>query len=317
MHRFALILDQEGGSRKIEEEEIEVFLKSEDRNEVLWVDIEDPTPIDTARLRELFGFHPLALEDCLKDHQRPKVEHYGEVMFFVCYQVGLEQERVRLVSRELDLFMSARFLVTVHQGELGVSEILERYSNSALCGSKGLFYFLMDQVVDGYFPVVDFLSDRLERLEEQIFSSPEERTIQRVFRIRKELSRLRRILIPLRDAFVPLVRQDLGPQLGLHLQDVYDHLTRLAESIDTQRDIVTGLVDIYLSGIANRTNEVMKRLTSIAAILMSITFIAAIYGMNFRYMPELEQRYGYPTALVSMALVALLQILYFKRKRYF
>ncbi|HEY9765917.1 MAG TPA: CorA family divalent cation transporter, partial [Chroococcales cyanobacterium] len=181
MHRFALILDQEGHSRKIPEEEIEVFLKAEKKDEVLWVDIEDPTPEDTERLKELFGFHPLALEDCLKDHQRPKVENYGEVMFFVCYQVGLEQERVRLTSRELDLFVSSRFLVTVHQGELDAVEILERYSNSTLTGSKGLFYFLMDQVVDGYFPVVDSLSDRLERLEEQIFSNPEERTIQRVF----------------------------------------------------------------------------------------------------------------------------------------
>ncbi|HEY9766321.1 MAG TPA: CorA family divalent cation transporter, partial [Chroococcales cyanobacterium] len=137
------------------------------------------------------------------------------------------------------------------------------------------------------------------------------------FRIRKELSRLRRILIPLRDAFVPLVRQDLGPQLGLHLQDVYDHLTRLAESIDTQRDIVTGLVDIYLSGLANRTNEVMKRLTSVATVLMSITFIAGLYGMNFHYMPELEQKYGYPAALGLMAFTALFLTLYLKRKRYF
>lgn len=284
---------------------------------ILWLDVQNTSIEDTQWLQQRFGFHPLALEDCLRDHQRPKAERYGDVWFVVADLVALENGRV--IPQELDVFWGPNFLVTLHSGEFALSqEILDSWcERNELEGSAGLFYQILDRLVDDYFPIVDVLGDRLERQEDLIFSSSDERAMHHAFRIRKELGHLRRFVVPLRDAVLVLMRQDKEwAHLPIYLQDVYDHLTRIAEGIDTQRDIVAGLADAYLSSISNRTNEVMKRLTVTATILMSVTLISSIYGMNFRYIPELNWLYGYPMALGLMVVVALGLSIYFKRRYY-
>ncbi|MGE5707858.1 MAG: magnesium transporter CorA family protein, partial [Bacteroidota bacterium] len=236
MIRFARLLDpRENSVRDLPLEEIENHLGKGEEH-VLWLDVEDPTPEDAARLREWFGFHPLALEDCLKDHQRPKFEAYGDTLFFVCYRVAFDRAQGAMQTSELDLFLSRHFVVTLHQGAYPEAEgIINRWLNldlPELDRSGGLFYFILDEVVDDYFPVIDELGDRLEFLEDLVFKSPEPRWFSRIFRIRKELSRLRRLVFPLREAVLLLMRHDhpvLVPQVRFHLQDVYDHLARITE----------------------------------------------------------------------------------------
>lgn len=284
---------------------------------ILWLDVQDPTLQDAEWLHQRFGFHPLALEDCIRGHQRPKAERYGDIWFVVADLASLTNGCV--VPQELDLFWASNYLVTLHSRELTLArEILDSWcERRELEGTAGLFYQILDRIVDDYFPIIDVLGDRLERQEDLIFSSSDQRAMRHAFRVRKELGHLRRLVVPLRDAVLILMRQDKEwANLPLYLQDVYDHLTRIAEGIDTQRDIVAGLADAYLSSISNRTNEVMKRLTVTATILMSVTLISSIYGMNFHNMPELSWQYGYPMALGTMIVVALGLSLYFKRRYY-
>jgi magnesium transporter len=174
----------------------------------------------------------------------------------------------------------------------------------------------MDAIVDDYMPLLDALSDKLDDIEEQVFENFQPEALQEIFRIRKQLIFLRRVVVPLRDVFNVLLRREqpiFSRETMIYFQDVYDHLIRVTDLIDALREIVGSTMDAYLSVSGNRMNFVMKRLTSISAILMSVTLIAGIYGMNFAFMPELGWRYGYVGALASMLLVALALYFYFRR----
>jgi magnesium transporter len=179
-----------------------------------------------------------------------------------------------------------------------------------------LTYLLIDSIVDDYFPLLDRLSDRIDELEDQIFGEFQPDTIQQIFRIKKQLLFLRRAVAPLRDVFNTLLRREqplFSHETSTYFQDVFDHLIRVADTIDTMRDMLGSTMDAYLSVSSNRMNMVMKRLTAISAILMSVTLVAGIYGMNFSYMPELGWRYGYVGTLGSMLIIAMAIYLYFRR----
>jgi magnesium transporter len=286
---------------------------------VVWVDVADPTSQDFADLAREFDFHPLAIEDCKFGHQRPKVEEYHGYYFIVLYEAELNQES-GLELRELNIFLGKNYLVTVHSQPLRAIPTAERlwrgWTDLAERGTGLLTYLLIDSIVDDYMPLLDMLSDRLDSLEDQIFEDFQTDSLQEIFRIKKQLLFLRRAVVPLRDVFNTLMRREqsiFSRETMIYFQDVYDHLIRVADTIDTLREIVGSTMDAYLSVSGNRMNFVMKRLTSISAILMSVTLIAGIYGMNFHFMPELEWRYGYVGALVSILLVALALYFYFRK----
>jgi magnesium transporter len=286
---------------------------------VVWVDVPDPTGQDFDELAKEFGFHPLSIEDCRSAHQRPKVEEYEGYYFIVLYEAQLKDDQ-ELELRELSIFLGKNYLVTVHSQQIRAIETAERlwrgWTDIAHRGPGLLSYLLIDSIVDDYMPLLDKLSDRIDELEDQIFGDFHPDTIQQIFGIKKQLLLLRRAVAPLRDVFNTLLRREqpiFSRETAIYFQDVYDHLIRVADTIDTMRDMLGSTMDAYLSVSSNRMNMVMKRLTAISAILMSVTLVAGIYGMNFKYMPELEWRYGYVGTLGAMLIIALVLYLYFRR----
>jgi magnesium transporter len=297
-------------------------LRAEDQK-VIWADVSDPTSKDFEELAEEFGFHHLSIEDCRSDHQRPKVEEYTGYYFIVLYEAELAGPNDRLELRELNIFLGKNYLVTVHSRPIRAIETAKRlwheWSDRSEQGSGLLAYLLIDAIVDDYLPILDLVSDRMDELEDVIFGEFQSSAIEEIFTIKKKLLYMRRSITPLRDVFNTLLRreQPIFPrETHVYFQDVFDHLIRVADTIDTLRDMLSSTMDAYLSVAGNRMNQIMKRLTSISTILMSVTLIAGIYGMNFAFMPELGWRYGYVFALLSMVAVGLALYLFLKKVKW-
>ena len=283
------------------------------------MDVSDPTSLDFDNLARQFGFHPLSIEDCRHQHQRPKVEEFPGYYFIVLYEAVLNDVG-RLQLGELGIFLGKNYIVTVHSEPIRAIETAERlwrsWTDLAERGTGLLAYLLIDAVVDDYLPLLDTVSDRMDSLEDRIFADFQDESLEEIFRIKKELLLLRRAVTPLRDVFNTLLRREqpiFSRETHTYFQDVFDHLIRVADTIDTLRDMIGSMMDAYLSISGNRMNLVMKRLTSIATILMSVTLVAGIYGMNFDYMPELKWRFGYVGALLSMLVVGLAIYFHFRR----
>ncbi|HEX5708517.1 MAG TPA: magnesium/cobalt transporter CorA [Pyrinomonadaceae bacterium] len=290
---------------------------------VVWADVTDPTGKDFEELAEEFNFHPLAIEDCRNAHQRPKIEEYNGYYFIVVYEAALVGPSDDLELRELNIFLGPNYLVTVHSRPIRAIETARRlwgeWTDRADHGAGLLAYLLIDAIVDDYMPLLDVLSDRMDDLEDDIFGNFRPESIQDIFRIKKQLLYLRRSITPLRDVFNTMLRREqpvFRRQTLVYFQDVFDHIIRVADTIDTLRDMLGSTMDAYLSVSGNRMNQVMKRLTSISTILMSVTLIAGIYGMNFHLMPELGWRYGYVFALLSMVVVGLAIYFYLRKIRW-
>ena len=319
---------------------------------LVWLDIEDPSDEDTAILLNVFGFHPLAVEDAIRARERPKVDIYHSlptlaaegkspahvstagasreaalpgpyylVVFYSAHYNGSSP------SREMDplsMFIGTHYLVTVHPRPIAqIPETRTRFQapNSPMDRrSAVLVYTLLDAIVDDYFPLIDQVAEEAEELEDAIFAAPSEETIQEIFELKKELLRLRQVFAPERDVVNVLLRRELPVFKSrdvAYLQDIYDHLVRLTDGLDTYRDLVSSALDSYLSIQSNNMNQIMKVLTIGSILLMSASLIAGIYGMNFVYMPELAKRWGYPFALGLMAVVVGGLALYFKRRDWF
>jgi magnesium transporter len=301
----------------------------------LWLDLTAPSRDELRLIAEEFSLHPLAVEDAAEHSQRPKIEQYDGfylmVIFAITRDAGPEADdfagtRVRL--HEIDLFIGERYLITVHQEPFPLFEALaDRWRQNRRVLDEGigvLVYTLLDAVVDAYFPILDGIVDRIEALEEALFAGSEPRRgatetvdVRELFRVKKDLLQMRRVVAPERDSLLVLTRQEahlFDRRIALYFQDVYDHVLRLTDTIDTYQDLLTNALDSYLAIVSNNLNQVMKTLTALTVILMVPTLIAGIYGMNFEQMPELRWTYGYPLALGMMGLTAAGLFLYFRRK---
>jgi magnesium transporter len=292
---------------------------------LVWLDVDRPTPEVMSALQEEFGFHELAIEDSLSPHQRPKAEQYDGYYFLVCYFIDVgdaDEDGIR--AKELAAFVSDRYLVTVRKTEdIDLQPMVKQWEAHAQRLSEGggaMLYVLLDRVVDGYFEAVDRLEDETEGLEERVLADDdagEARTA--IFALRKKLFRTRRAVAPLRDVLDSLQRRTLPvvtPVLEPYYRDVYDHVLRVTDYIDTLRDILSSVFDAHLSAVSNRLNETVKRLTSWAAIVAVPTLIASVYGMNFRHMPELSWRFGYLFAVGLMVGLSALLYRLFKRQNW-
>lgn len=287
---------------------------------IIWADVSDPTSQDFAELAEEFGFHHLSIDDCKSEHQRPKVEEYSGYYFIVLYEAELAGPNDRLELRELNIFLGKNYLVTVHSRPIRAVETAHRlwgeWVERADQGAGLVAYLLIDAIVDDYLPLLDILSERMDALEDKIFGEFQAESINEIFNIKKKLLYLRRAVTPLRDVFNTLLRREqpiFSREIYVYFQDVFDHLLRVADTVDTLRDMLGSTMDAYLSVSGNRMNVVMKRLTSISTILMSVTLIAGVYGMNFVFMPELKWRFGYVFALLTMVGVGLALYRYLKK----
>ncbi|HEX2849829.1 MAG TPA: magnesium/cobalt transporter CorA [Acidimicrobiales bacterium] len=285
---------------------------------LLWVDLTDPTDDELDCVQHEFSLHSLALEDARKHGQRPKLERYPDHVFLVAYGAELA---------EVDMFCGPSWLVTVRarggdDRPWDPTEAVARFEKSGpLETTPGyLLYTILDDLVDNYFVHAERVEDELEALEEQIFSEtpPDEREVQRaLYGLRRDLLAFRRKVVPMREVVAEILRREVDwiDDIALtHFQDVYDHLLRAVDQLDSQRELMGNAVDAHLAIISNRMNEVMKKMTSWGAILLGSALIAGIYGMNFKDMPELGWRYGYPSALGAMALLTAVLYWFFKRR---
>ena len=318
--RHAIAHVHDGTIREIDPTAIGELLA--DRGSLLWLDIEDPAEDDLALLHDEFGFHELALEDALRRGQRPKVDEYEGYYFLVLYTAATDAER-KVETHEVHCFWGANYFVTLHQG--AVPEILQAIARWAgghedrRHGVAYQVYTLLDAVIDGYFPVIDVIAERIDEVEAAIFAVPSHGTIHDIFELRRELVRTRHLLGPARDVLNELIRRDVPvfPRtLVPYLADVYDHSIRVMDALDLQRDLLSTAMDSRLSATANYLNQTMRTLTALTVGLMVPTLIAGIYGMNFDNMPELRWPGGYPLALgLMLAACAALWVL-FKKARW-
>jgi magnesium transporter len=285
---------------------------------IVWIDVVDPSPAEITRIGQEFGFHPLALEDVLRGGERPKIDQYDGYQFIVFFGLSIKGEHC--VTHEIDIFVGAHYVVSFHDSELRVvSDTAQRWkANVGTMGKHSvgfLLYSLLDALVDGYFPVLDEIAERAHRLEETIIIGGQPAIQAEILGLRRELLMIRRVAGPERDVMNVLVRRDpplFGRREIVYFQDVYDHLLRVIDSVDIYRDMLSSVLDANLTMVSYTLNVVVKRLTASSIILMSITFIAGVYGMNFLYMPELDWRFGYPFALGLMVLVGCGELLLFK-----
>ncbi len=291
----------------------------------LWVDMAGPTADDQHVLAEIFKFHPLAIEDTLKQSQRPKLEEYEGYFFMTLHAVRPPGQRGTSVAlQEIDLFYASRYVVSSHAHPVPALDEARARLAKAGGGQRAstdyLLYTLVDSIVDTYFPVIDRLDATLDRLGDHLFVRPSPRTLDQLFHVKRSLLQLRRVATPLRDMFNVLTRRDTGlvrPQTLVYYRDVYDHLLRITDLVDTHRDLLTGAMEIYLTVISNRLNEVVKVLTVITALLGGGAVITGIYGMNFEHtFPPFAWRYGALAAVLLVLATWAAALLLFRRLRW-
>lgn len=285
----------------------------------IWIDLHNPTKKEHQQIKELFGIHPLVIEDCSKSHTRPKIELYRDYNFIVTNGIHYQEKDFSLL--EFDFIIGRNFLISNH---FGPAEHIERLKQDAqrlnLIMPKGADFTLhaiIDREVDNFFPFLDMIEGELEDLEDTVLKNPSPAALKSLFMVKKQLLAIRKSAIPMREVVGILAKRDypfISAEAEAYFRDVYDHIIRINDMTDSFRDIVSSTMEIHLSVVSNRLNEVMKVLTIIATIILPLSLIAGIYGMNFQYQPEYHWQYGYFWALGLMAAVVIIMLIYFRRK---
>ena len=315
-------------------EECQSYLESE---AVTWVDVAGlgSEPI-LKRLGEVFQLHPLVLEDIVNVPQRPKVEIYEDRVLIIAWMVMLNPEERGFFTEQVSFVLDHSYLLTVQEEPeydcfAAVRDrIRSKKANLRKQGTDFLTYALLDAIVDGFFPVLEEYGEYIEELEEEVINQPSQQTLENIYQIRRELIALRRAIWPQRNAINKLIQssqqdnQDLiGQDVQIYLRDCYDHAIQVLDLVEAYRELTSGLMDVYLSAISNKTNEVMKILAVVSTIFIPLTFVAGVYGMNFNpeispwNMPELNWYWGYPAVLGVMLAIAGGMVFFFYRLGWF
>lgn len=292
---------------------------------VTWINIDGVHDSEViAKIGGHFGLHPLILEDIMTTAQRPKMEDMGEYIFIVLRMLSFEGKKKAVLSEQVSIVLGSNFVLSFQESVGDVfDQVRERIRTGKgrlrKMGTDFLAYALVDSVVDNYFVVLEKLGENVEFIEEELVRDPGRRTLQEIHVLKREMIYLRKSVWPLREVISRLERAEsalIKESTGIFLRDVYDHTIQVVDTVETYRDMLSGMLDMYLSSVSNRMNEVMKVLTIIATIFIPLTFIAGIYGMNFRYMPELEWRPGYFAILGLMLAIAILMAIFFRKKKW-
>ena len=290
------------------------------RDANLWLHFDTPTEEELDFLKENFAIHHLTIEDIVNQNQRPKIEPFENYVYLAIHPLRREA-KWEIEPSELDLLLGRGWIVSVHYGPLpgliNNSQLHERIPAALGRGADFLLYTLVDLVVDSYFPVMDDVEDKIESLEDRLLLRAHPGDMNRLLSLKRSIVHIRRAVTPQREVLNQLTRHDfpfVRPENLVYFRDVYDHLIRIAEELDSLRDILSSVLEIHLASTSNQLNATMKRLTAYGTIFVMITAIAGIYGMNFKFMPELEWRYGYFVVLGVMAAISLGLYFYFKKR---
>ncbi len=301
----------------------ECLIFAKETAHVTWIDINGYQHLkDLEYLGECFKLHPLVLEDILNSDQRPKVEDFGDYLFIILKMLRHDEKTNAVLTEQISLILGDNYVISLHENDTDIfAPIRQRLKTSSGRIRKAkadyLAYAILDIIVDHYFLVLEQLGEVVENLEEELVTNPGPATLNKIYNLKRNTIMIRRAVWPLREVVSGLERSDsdlIEENTEVYLRDVYDHVIITMDSIETYRDILSGILDIYLSSISNRLNEVMKVLTIIATIFIPLTFVAGVYGMNFKNMPELQYTWGYHACLLGMLTVALGMLVYFKKK---
>lgn len=278
------------------------------------------------RLSQVFNLHSLVLEDIMNVSQRPKCEDYENQQLIICRMVLPDKIGGGFYNEQLSIVLGSNYVLTVHEESENdcfdaLRDRIRRHKGPIRCqGADYLAYCLLDAIINGYFPVLEDYGERLEELEHEVVRSPNPQTLEKIYEIKRELLMLRRSIWPQRDAINMLIRENpalIRDEVRVYLRDCYDHAVQVIDMVETYRELVSNMTEVYLTSISNRMNENIRFLTVFSTIFLPLTFIAGIYGMNFEVMPELKWTWGYPLILLIMLSVAGSMLFYFQRIGYF
>jgi magnesium transporter len=321
---WLLHYDEQGAAEK-EIQALEECRAFRDKPGVTWINVTGLHEVERlAQLGSTLALHPLVLEDILNTDQRPKTEDYGEYIYIVLKALGNGNVEQEITAEQISLILARNLVISFQESDSGIfnavkERILKNPGRFGKLGADYLAYALMDAVVDNYFAIFEKLGDRIEALQQSLVARPARETLPALNTLKREMLYLRKSVWPLREVVSGLQRGDsplIQKSTGLYVRDLYDHIIHVIDTIETYRDMLSGMLDIYLSSLNMRLNETMKVLTIIATIFMPLSFIVGVYGMNFRYMPELGWRWGYPAVLLLMLIVAGGMLVYFRRRKW-
>ncbi|MDR7666259.1 magnesium/cobalt transporter CorA [Methanosarcina sp. Z-7115] len=307
-------------------ETVEDCLAFKDQPDInLWINVDGLDRVDIIeKLGNYFNIHPLTLEDVLNTGQRPKTEDYESYIYTVLKMILLDTKKEEITLDQVSIILGPNYILSFQEREGDVFDpVRERFKNPASRlrknGVDHLAYSLIDAIVDNYFLILEHFGEEIENLEEGLIIQPRPETLKAVQKYKRDMITLRKSVWPLRELINGLQRVEsdlIKETTRIYLRDIYDHTIQVIDSVEDFRDILSSMVDIYLSSISYRMNDVMKVLTVIATIFIPLTFIAGVYGMNFEYMPELKWRWGYPAIMLAMSLIGVSMFAYFKKRRW-
>ena len=304
---------------------IEEAFPLKDLPTVTWINIDGLHQLDIIeKVGQHFNVHPLVLEDIVNTGQRPKTEEFEDLIFVVLKMLHYDENSEKITSEQFSLVLGPNFLISFQEIQGDVfrtvrERIRKPKTRIRKAGCDYLAYALIDAIVDHYFLILEKLGENIEALEEDLLENPSPETLQTLHEMKREMIYLRKQIWPIRELINSLVKGEsslINESTSLFFRDIYDHTIQIIDTIESYRDILSGMLDIYLSTLSNKMNEVMKVLTIIATIFIPITFVAGIYGMNFKFMPELEWRWGYVMVWAIIVVVVGIMIGFFKKKQW-
>ncbi len=311
--------------KELEVEKIEECFPFRDEPTITWINIDGLHDIGLIeKIGTHFGIHPLVMEDIVSVGQRPKMEDFEDYIFFIIRMLSCDRAKGELESEQVSLILGKNFVISFQEREGDVFEPVRERIRSQKArlirhGADFLAYALLDVVIDNYFSILENVGDRVESMDDEIVENPAPGTLAEIRRLKSEMIYLRKSVWPLREVVSAMERMEtdlIADSTEIYLRDLYDHTIQVIDTIESLRDMISGMLDIYVSSVSNRMNEVMKVLTIIATIFIPLTLIAGIYGMNFEFMPELKYHWSYPAVWGVMIVISAVMVVYFRRKRW-
>ena len=308
-----------------ETKSIEECFPYKNKPTVTWINVDGLHEIKVVEeIGKCFNLHPLILEDIVDTDQRPKIKDFRDYIFIVLKMLYYDKKDNEIQVEQVSLILGKNYVISFQEREGDVfNAIRERIRNNIgrirKAGADYLVYALIDAIIDNYFIIIEKLGEKIENLEDKVSSRPKPANLRVIHRLKRDLIFLRKSVWPLREVISILERGESSLILestNVYLRDIYGHTIQVMDTVETLRDMTSGMLEIYLSSVSNRMNEIMKMLTIVATIFIPLTFITGIYGMNFRYMPEIKWFWGYPIVLLGMLIIGIVMVIYFKRKKW-
>jgi magnesium transporter len=320
------VMDYDGeGFREKVVESVEECFAYRDKPTTTWINVDGVHDVRVVeKLGACYGIHPIVLEDIVNTVQRPKMLDFGDYIFLSLKMLYFEGAREQVKVEQVSLILGLNFVISF-QEDIGdvFDPVRDRIRKGTgkirRSGADYLAYSLLDSIVDGYFVVFEWLGERIEEIQERLISDPTAENLKTIHHLKSEMIELRKAVWPLREVIANLERIEsplVRKETLIFLRNVYGHTIEIIETIESFRDLMAGMIDIYLSSLSMKLNEVMKVLTIIATIFIPLTFVVGIYGMNFRYMPELGWRFGYPMVMLVVLAIGVSMLVYFRKKKW-